>query len=309
MSAPIYTPFIISSTNALRNRKSTALSNNRDDRQRAISNRFSTNMDHVSPFQSRSSFCEEIRDNRLRPPQTQNGNGECLRSLDSNSSSFQMRPLNYGNAVFIGTNSVISSSIDDHHFVGISRKRIAYEPESARIRPWEGRMKKQKQLLDRSVHLNDISADCGTNGSTVTNGTDLEDDIVDVEGDDESAIADVAEMAISRADGSIVEQSSFVASTSRGAQLANLRAKLMNTEKELRKFQQEEYRCRRAIEENEYLKGELQIAYSRIKQLETMLLERNAKLKDILSENFMKTIKLNRLKAEVGEDIFDMCST
>lgn len=42
----------------------------------AINNRLSMNADHVSHFQSRSSFCDAIRDSRSRPPQTQNGNGE-----------------------------------------------------------------------------------------------------------------------------------------------------------------------------------------------------------------------------------------
>uniref|UniRef100_A0A0M3I8H5 cGMP-dependent protein kinase interacting domain-containing protein n=1 Tax=Ascaris lumbricoides TaxID=6252 RepID=A0A0M3I8H5_ASCLU len=310
MSAPIYTPFIVSSTNGIRKRKTNVLNNDGGDRQRAINNRLSMNADHVSHFQSRSSFCDAIRDSRSRPPQTQNGNGECLRSTDSNPSSFQMRSLNCGNALFTGIDSAhsISSPILDHCFVGISRKRVAYEPESARIRPWEGRMKKQKQLIDGSALLNDMSADCDNSSTVVTSGTDMQDDIVDVEGDDESAIARVAEVAVNRTDGSMVEQSSSVASTSRGAQLANLRAKLLNTQNELKKLQQEEYRCRQAFEENDYLKGELELAYSRIKQLETMLLDRNAKLKEILSENLMKTIKLNRLKAEIGEDIFDICS-
>ncbi|GMT32605.1 hypothetical protein PFISCL1PPCAC_23902, partial [Pristionchus fissidentatus] len=54
--------------------------------------------------------------------------------------------------------------------------------------------------------------------------------------------------------------------------------------------------------ENSYLKDQLDACYYRIKQLETLLMDRNVRLKQLLSENLKQSTKIRRLEQELGED-------
>ncbi|GMR31991.1 hypothetical protein PMAYCL1PPCAC_02186, partial [Pristionchus mayeri] len=54
--------------------------------------------------------------------------------------------------------------------------------------------------------------------------------------------------------------------------------------------------------ENSYLKDQLDACYYRIKQLESLLMERNTRLKSLLTENLKQSTKIRRLEQELGED-------
>ncbi|GMT04753.1 hypothetical protein PENTCL1PPCAC_26927, partial [Pristionchus entomophagus] len=54
--------------------------------------------------------------------------------------------------------------------------------------------------------------------------------------------------------------------------------------------------------ENSYLKDQLDACFYRIKQLETLLMDRNMRLKQLLSENLKQSTKIRRLEQELGED-------
>ncbi|VDM40315.1 unnamed protein product [Toxocara canis] len=258
MSAPIYTPFVVSSTSCVRSKSAKASAGVTVGGQQGLSYGAVLNAEHMQHSHTPSSLCNTIHDRSIRPAKTQNGNGEWS----------------------------------------------AYEPESARIRPWEGRMKKPRQVNGASGTTVDMDTVCGYRG---TNGLGDQDDIVDVEGVEEPPIGRVTEGSSRYLAGPLAEESPPISNAQRRTQVTRLRAKLLDAQNELKKLRQCEYRWARTDDENKYLKEELELAYSRIRELEALLLHRNAKLKNVLSENLMKTVKLNRLKAEVGEDVFEMC--
>ncbi|KHN75330.1 hypothetical protein Tcan_14530 [Toxocara canis] len=410
MSAPIYTPFVVSSTSCVRSKSAKAsagvtvggqqglsygavlnaehmqhshtpssLCNTIHDRSirpaktqngNGLSYGAVLNAEHMQHSHTPSSLCNTIHDRSIRPAKTQNGNGECLRLTGGNVADLRTRPLNCRGALLPTLDSFQSlSPTSDCSLVDVSRKRSAYEPESARIRPWEGRMKKPRQVglrarigtnstmgrtneetktgyrgtnglgdQDDIVDVEGVESAYepesarirpwegrmkkprqvnGASGTTVdmdtvcgyrgTNGLGDQDDIVDVEGVEEPPIGRVTEGSSRYLAGPLAEESPPISNAQRRTQVTRLRAKLLDAQNELKKLRQCEYRWARTDDENKYLKEELELAYSRIRELEALLLHRNAKLKNVLSENLMKTVKLNRLKAEVGEDVFEMC--